>query len=404
MSLSALETYLSNNTSIAYDYYEYNLLNRLSLVENYDGTEVTSTVSYKYNPDGIRIEKNDNGTVISYLIDPYNHTDYAQVFVESDGTNTTSYVIGDDVLAQVTGDSQYDVEYLLYDGHGSTRQVLASDGSTVSESYSYDAYGVMLGGNPMSSSPAATNMLYAGEQWDNSAQMYYNRARYYDPLNGRFNSLDPYAGNMQDPQSLHKYLYVHNNPVNNIDPTGMFSLGEINLVQSIQAKLKEWWNSTPIRFMRRGLDPTRKKFNIYFCVEKGLPIHCYIYVEKTKSMSGFRYEVNPVGTNALRSLTRPGLSKWLKVVAGKLTIGVTTTAEVDVWSMYKIKIASFTNGQFGMWNVAVTLKAFDVGMEEKVLFNLGSFVPFLSVPGVFNCTKWASEAAISAIPIQVLPF
>jgi hypothetical protein len=42
----------------------------------------------------------------------------------------------------------------------------------------------------------------------------------YNPINGAFNRVDPYAGNMQDPQSLHKYAYVHNNPVNGIDPSG----------------------------------------------------------------------------------------------------------------------------------------------------------------------------------------
>jgi len=78
----------------------------------------------------------------------------------------------------------------------------------------------MLGGNPTSASPADTSMLYAGEQFDTSLQMYYNRARYYDQNIGRFNRMDPYAGNKQDPQSLHKYLYCHANPVNNIDPSG----------------------------------------------------------------------------------------------------------------------------------------------------------------------------------------
>jgi Holliday junction resolvase-like predicted endonuclease len=39
---------------------------------------------------------------------------------------------------------------------------------------------------------------------------------------GRFNRLDTFAGNMQDPQSLHKYLYCHASPVNGIDPTGEF--------------------------------------------------------------------------------------------------------------------------------------------------------------------------------------
>jgi len=96
---------------------------------------------------------------------------------------------------------------------------------------SYDAYGLMLGGNPSTS--AATNLLFTGEQFDTNAQQYYLRARYYNPSNGRFNRMDPFAGNNQDPQSLHKYTYCHNSPVNNIDPTGMFIGGISGLCMTI---------------------------------------------------------------------------------------------------------------------------------------------------------------------------
>jgi RHS repeat-associated protein len=95
----------------------------------------------------------------------------------------------------------------------------------VVDCYGYDAYGVMLGGNPNHSAPAATSLLYAGEQFDLDSQHYYNRARWYDALNGRFNRTDPFFGNLQDPQSLHKYLYAHANPVNNIDPSGNMGIG-----------------------------------------------------------------------------------------------------------------------------------------------------------------------------------
>jgi hypothetical protein len=45
---------------------------------------------------------------------------------------------------------------------------------------------------------------------------------------GRFISLDPFAGNRSDPQSLHKYLYTPSNPINYWDPTGMtWSLTEV---------------------------------------------------------------------------------------------------------------------------------------------------------------------------------
>jgi uncharacterized membrane protein YeaQ/YmgE (transglycosylase-associated protein family) len=68
--------------------------------------------------------------------------------------------------------------------------------------------------------------------------MYYLRARYYDPLNGRFNQIDPYAGSPQDPQSLHKYLYAHANPVNGIDPSGEeFSLTGLTISMAIGATI-----------------------------------------------------------------------------------------------------------------------------------------------------------------------
>jgi len=46
--------------------------------------------------------------------------------------------------------------------------------------------------------------------------LYYYRARYYDPLIGRFIREDPAGWNA----SLNYYAYVNNNPVNFTDPTG----------------------------------------------------------------------------------------------------------------------------------------------------------------------------------------
>jgi len=82
----------------------------------------------------------------------------------------------------------------------------------------------MLASNPTPASPPPTSLLYAGEQFDTDLQQYYLRARFYDPLNGRFNRTDPFTGNTQDPQSLHEYNYTHCNPVNGVDPSGNFCL------------------------------------------------------------------------------------------------------------------------------------------------------------------------------------
>lgn len=41
--------------------------------------------------------------------------------------------------------------------------VAEDDGRQITDTFSYDAYGVMLGGNPTPASPAATPLLYASE-------------------------------------------------------------------------------------------------------------------------------------------------------------------------------------------------------------------------------------------------
>ena len=102
--------------------------------------------------------------------------------------------------------------------------------------YSFDAYGNALGFNPTT---AKTEFLYSGEQFDAKIGQQYLRARYYDPSTGRFNRLDPFFGNLNDPQSLHKYTYVHGDPINGIDPSGLFmSLGSTLVSVTIRCSVQ----------------------------------------------------------------------------------------------------------------------------------------------------------------------
>ena len=48
-------------------------------------------------------------------------------------------------------------------------------------------------------------------------ELYYYKARFYDPKIGRFLQTDP-AGTKDD---LNLYAYVGNNPVNRVDPDGV---------------------------------------------------------------------------------------------------------------------------------------------------------------------------------------
>ena len=90
-------------------------------------------------------------------------------------------------------------------------------------SYEYDAYG-----NEFTVSGSTLNeMMYRGEQYDSDLGLYYLRARWMNPLTGRFMSRDPENGDKFDPKSLHKYLYADGDPVNGVDPTGHEDLLEL---------------------------------------------------------------------------------------------------------------------------------------------------------------------------------
>ncbi|NLU49372.1 MAG: RHS repeat-associated core domain-containing protein, partial [Syntrophomonadaceae bacterium] len=62
-------------------------------------------------------------------------------------------------------------------------------------------------------------ILFSGEMYDPSGLIYL-RARYYDPVVGRFLTEDTLFGELDDPLSQNLYLYCANNPVVYVDPTG----------------------------------------------------------------------------------------------------------------------------------------------------------------------------------------
>jgi RHS repeat-associated protein len=68
--------------------------------------------------------------------------------------------------------------------------------------------------------------LYNEKEKDSSG-LYYYGARYYDSDVGQFITRDPLQGKKAIPQSLNRYTYCLNNPVNLIDPTGLFCIHNV---------------------------------------------------------------------------------------------------------------------------------------------------------------------------------
>lgn len=73
------------------------------------------------------------------------------------------------------------------------------------------------------------------------------QARWLNPNTGRFQTMDTYEGNRSDPQSLHKYTYGHNNPVNKVDPSGHESISSVMATLNIGGMLAQISNPVTSR-------------------------------------------------------------------------------------------------------------------------------------------------------------
>ena len=172
-----------------------------------------------YDGDGNRVQETVAGVTTKYLVGEINPTGYAQVFAELNGTNGLlrgyEWGLQLEAVRDFTVNPNGIFHYYGYDGHGSVRSLTDATG-TITDAYDYDAFGNLIS----STGTTFNNYLFAGEQFDPALGIYYNRARYYDQRQGRFWSMDDFEGAIDDPPSLHKYLYASGNPVNRIDPTG----------------------------------------------------------------------------------------------------------------------------------------------------------------------------------------
>ena len=198
--------------------YEYNSENKLIKATVQNGvlvTEETYTYDYSGNRTSKTTHRSDGVTeYVKYLND---NSSLTNVLAEigSEGSVQAYYTIGADLISQ---ERDGNVSVYLYDGHGSVVG-LANESGVVTDTYSYDAFGNLL----KYTGSTKNCYRYCGEQFDETTGLYYLRARYMDTSTGRFISQDTYQGTINDPVSLHKYLYANSNPVTYSDPSGCLS-------------------------------------------------------------------------------------------------------------------------------------------------------------------------------------
>ena len=165
-------------------------------------TETGSVQENRYDAEGLRFELLENGRRTSFV---YHDGELLQE--EGREEQGTSYHLGAGMEAFRRGQ---ELSYYHRDEQLSTTFITGGHGD-VQNSYQYDAFGMSLG----TTEKLNNRIRYTGQQYDDVTGQYYLRARYYNPVAGRFMQEDVYQGD-----GLNLYAYCGNNPVVYDDPSG----------------------------------------------------------------------------------------------------------------------------------------------------------------------------------------
>ena len=181
--------------------FSYNSRHQQTRVE----TETGSVQENRYDAEGLRFELLENGRRTSFV---YHDGELLQE--EGREEQGTSYHLGAGMEAFRRGQ---ELSYYHRDEQLSTTFITGGHGDVLN-SYQYDAFGI-----PLDTTEQLNNRIrYTGQQYDDVTGQYYLRARYYNPVAGRFMQEDVYQGD-----GLNLYAYCGNNPVVYDDPSGYAS-------------------------------------------------------------------------------------------------------------------------------------------------------------------------------------
>ncbi|GAA6619287.1 putative Ig domain-containing protein [Scytonema sp. NUACC26] len=196
------------------------------------------TTQYIYDGTGNRIKAVSGSTERRFLVAPAmgGGLESTDLITDAAGNLISNYIYagGSSPLMRIGADGK--PVYYLTDAMGTVIGLADGQGASAGK-FLYDAFGNILsqvGGN---NSAAGGDFRFQGQWLESESGLYHFRARDYDPATGLFLSRDPVDIIETEPESFNPYQFVYNNPYVYSDPTGMFTLVELNASQSIQNQL-----------------------------------------------------------------------------------------------------------------------------------------------------------------------
>ena len=206
-------------------------------------------VSYAYDMAGVRSSKQVGDTTYTYT------TLSGKVMRQTWGDNNALEFVYDDgnqPFAVIYKHGQTtELYYYVLNAQGDVSAILDSSGK-LAASYDYDAWGnctVYDSSAKVLTDPTSIANLnplrYRGYYYDAETGFYYLQSRYYDFANCRFINADAYATtNAGSFLSCNMFAYCENNPINRVDPDGVFWRELGAKISKTWGEIKSWASNT----------------------------------------------------------------------------------------------------------------------------------------------------------------
>ncbi|MBU3218420.1 RHS repeat domain-containing protein, partial [Clostridium estertheticum] len=234
------ETQVGNNS------YEYNNLNQQVKAITKEGNTLVS----RYDTEGLRAEIEENEKLTKFIF----HKENVLVETDEEYNPVSRFTRGYEVVAaDINDNTEENRYYYTHDEQGST-VFITNNEQEIRNEYCYDAFGNVL----ESTEDVQNRITYTGQQFDGITNQYYLRARFYNPVIGRFTQEDVYRGD-----GLNLYGYCGSNPVGYCDPSGYEGVVPLNDTKEAYRNRVKYTPKKDAIYGKWTGERGESKFNLY---------------------------------------------------------------------------------------------------------------------------------------------
>ena len=173
-------------------------------------TNGSSSGTYTYDGKGQRVQKvSGSTTTVTLFLGSQVMAEYVNGAAPSSPTNEYIYAGGQRIASIQSGTTNY------WHSDNLSPRVRTDTNGNVADQRGHFPFGETW------YSPTGAPYIFTTYYRDSESGNDYAQARYNINRLGRFSSPDPLGGDISDPQSLNRYPYVLNSPLNLVDPVGL---------------------------------------------------------------------------------------------------------------------------------------------------------------------------------------